>query len=310
MKVVFMGTPEIAVPTLEKLIENNIEVPLALCQPDKPKGRGKKVLPPPVKEAALKHNIEVYQPQSLKNNDEALEKLKEIEPDFLVVVAYGKILPVEVLDIPKKAPINVHFSLLPKYRGAAPVNWAIINGEEKTGVTTMIMAEGLDTGDMLLKLETEIGKKTTVDLSNELSYSGAELLIKTLNDFDNITPVKQNDEEASYAPLMKKSDGIIDWSKPAVEIERKIRGFNPWPTAFTYLQGKTLKIYNSEVVKSSKSIDYGTIFDVNKKSFSVKCGDDALKILELQLEGKKKMNTASFLSGVKLKDGEILGEHK
>jgi methionyl-tRNA formyltransferase len=308
MKVVFMGTPEIAVPTLEKLVENKIEVPLVLCQPDKPKGRGKKVLPPPVKETALKHNIEVYQPSSLKNNEEAFNKINAIQPDFLVVVAYGKILPLEILNIPKKAPINVHFSLLPKYRGAAPVNWAIINGEEKTGVTTMIMAEGLDTGDMLLKLETEIGKKTTIDLAEELSHSGADLLIKTLNEFDNITPEKQNDEESSYAPLMKKTDGLIDWTKSADEIERRIRGFNPWPTAFTYLQDKTLKIYKAEVVENKKQVDCGQIFGISKKSFLVKCGENALKILELQLEGKKKMETHSFLSGFDLKDGEILGE--
>ena len=308
MKVVFMGTPEIAVPTLEKLIENKIEVPLVLCQPDKPKGRGKKVLPPPVKETAEKYDIEVYQPVSLKNNDEAYNKIKSINPDFLVVVAYGKILPKNVLDIPKYAPINVHFSLLPKYRGAAPVNWAIINGEKITGVTTMIMAEGLDTGDILLKLETEIGNKTTVDLSKELSFSGADLLIKTLENFNNIKPEKQNDEESSYAPLMKKTDGIIDWSKSADEIERKIRGFNPWPTAFTYLNEKTLKIYNAEVVLSNKNIKNGEIFDITKKNFSVKCGKDALKIKELQLEGKKKMEVVSFLSGYELKNGDILGE--
>lgn len=310
MKVVFMGTPEIAVPTLKMLVDKGIEVPLVLCQSDKPAGRGKKLQAPPVKEAALEMGIEVFQPKSLRNNPEAVEKITEHNPDFLVVVAYGKILPLEVLEIPKKAPINVHFSLLPKYRGAAPVNWAIINGESVTGVTTMIMAEGLDTGDMLLKLETPVEKKTTVDIAEELSVTGAELLVDTLNTFDTIEPEVQNDEDSTYAPLMAKTDGLIDWTKSANEIERIIRGFNPWPTAFTKLNDKTLKLYQANVIDSSKDVEAGTIFDVTKKSFSIKCGTDALQIVELQLEGKRKMDVASFLSGVKLAEGEVLGREE
>ncbi len=307
MKVIFMGTPEIAVPTLKKLVENNFEIPLVMCQPDKPKGRGKKMLPPPVKVAAEELGIDVYQPLSLKNNKEAVEKLKSLEPDFFVVVAYGKILPPEILEIPKKAPVNVHFSLLPKYRGAAPVNWAIINGEKETGVTTMVMAEGLDTGDMLLKSITPIDKKSTLELSEELSETGAELLIETLNNFDNIVPEKQNDDESSYAPLMKKEDGLIDWAQDADIIERKIRGFNPWPSAFTILNGKKIKIFKADVIKSNSNKLPGSIAHLTKKSLFVKCGKNELSILELQPEGKKKMDIISFLSGTKLTGNEILG---
>ena len=307
MKVIFMGTPEIAVPTLKKLVENNFEVSLVICQPDKPKGRGKKMLPPPVKVAAEELGIDVYQPLSLKNNKEAVEKLKSLEPDFFVVVAYGKILPPEILEIPKKAPVNVHFSLLPKYRGAAPVNWAIINGEKETGVTTMVMAEGLDTGDMLLKSITPIDKKSTLELSEELSETGAELLIETLNNFDNIVPEKQNDDESSYAPLMKKEDGLIDWAQDADIIERKIRGFNPWPSTFTILNGKKIKIFKADVIKSNSNKLPGSIAHLTKKSLFVKCGKNELSILELQPEGKKKMDIISFLSGTKLTGNEILG---
>ncbi len=223
------------------------------------------------------------------------------------MVAYGKILPPEILEIPKKAPVNVHFSLLPKYRGAAPVNWAIINGEKETGVTTMVMAEGLDTGDMLLKSITPIDKKSTLELSEELSETGAELLIETLNNFDNIVPEKQNDDESSYAPLMKKEDGLIDWAQDADIIERKIRGFNPWPSAFTILNGKKIKIFKADVIKSNSNKLPGSIAHLTKKSLFVKCGKNELSILELQPEGKKKMDIISFLSGTKLTGNEILG---
>ncbi|BAI81445.1 methionyl-tRNA formyltransferase [Deferribacter desulfuricans SSM1] len=309
MNVVFMGTPEIAVPTLKELIDNDINVSLVVCQPDKPKGRGKKLTPPPVKEFALQHNLEVYQPDKIKNNQEAYDKIKFCNPDFLVVVAYGKILPKEILDVPKKGPINVHFSLLPKYRGAAPVNWAIINGEEKTGVTTMLMDTGLDTGDILLKEETFVDKKTAPELLDELSITGAKLLIKTLTNFDDITPIKQDDEQATYAPILKKEDGIINFDEDATIIERKIRGLQPWPSAYTYLNGKILKIFEADVVKDNTEVEPGTIFDITKKNFKVKCKSDALVIKELQFEGKKRMNTAAFLSGYKLENGLKLGKN-
>jgi len=303
MNVVFMGTPEIAVPTLKALLDNNINVSLVVCQPDKPKGRGKKLAPPPVKEFALENKLEVYQPEKIKNNPEVYEKIKSYNPDFLVVVAYGKILPKEILEIPKKAPINVHFSLLPKYRGAAPVNWAIINGEEITGVTTMFMDTGLDTGDILLKEETKIDKKTALELLNELSVVGANLLIKTIKQFDSITPTKQNDEEATYAPILKKEDGLLDFNEDAVIIERKIRGLQPWPTAYTYLNNKMLKIFNADVVENNSNLEPGTIFDVTKKSFKIKCKNNALLIKELQFEGKKRMEASAFLAGYKLENG-------
>lgn len=300
MKVVFMGTPQMAVPTLRELVENNIDVALVITQTDKPKGRGGKMQAPPVKEYALEKGIEVLQPVSLKNNEEVLEKLKSIAPDFLVVAAYGKILPQAVLDVPKYAPVNVHFSLLPKYRGAAPVNWAVINGEKETGVATMLMDAGLDTGDILLVEKTPIEKKTALDIAEELSETGAKLLIKTLNEFGGITPLKQNDDEMTYAPMMKKEDGQIDWSKPASEIECMIRGFVPWPTAYSSLNGKTVKLFAAEAVKAPEGLAKGAVYDVTKKSFSVKCGEGGLKVTELQPEGKKRMPAASYLAGAKL----------
>ncbi|PLX67034.1 MAG: methionyl-tRNA formyltransferase [Denitrovibrio sp.] len=304
MKVVFMGTPEMAVPTLRELIENDIEVTLVITQTDKPKGRGKQMQAPPVKEFALEHGIEVVQPKSLKNNDEILEQLKAAEPDFLVVAAFGKILPQAVLDVPKFAPVNVHFSLLPKYRGAAPVNWAVINGEKETGVATMLMDAGLDTGDILLVEKTPIEKKTALDIAEELSETGAKLLIKTLKEFDSITPIKQKESDMTYAPMMKKEDGKIDWIKSAVTIECMIRGFVPWPTAYTSLGGKTVKLFKVEIVKAPEDLDAGMVFDITKKSFSIKCGNGGLKVLELQPEGKKRMPVASFLAGTKLTGDE------
>lgn len=304
MKVVFMGTPEMAVPTLRELVENNIEVALVVTQTDKPKGRGNQVQAPPVKEFALEKGIPVIQPQSLRNNNEVLEQLKRVAPDFLVVAAYGKILPQAVLDVPKYAPVNVHFSLLPKYRGAAPVNWAVINGEKETGVATMLMDAGLDTGDILLVEKTPIDKKTAEDIALELSETGAKLLIKTLNEFQSITPVKQNEAEMTYAPMMKKEDGLIDWSKPAAVIECMIRGFVPWPCAYTTLAGKTMKLFQAEVVNAPDNMENGCIFDVTKKSFSVKCGEGGLRILELQPEGKKRMPAASYLAGAKMNGDE------
>jgi len=304
MKVVFMGTPEMAVPTLRELVENNIEVALVITQTDKPKGRGKQMQAPPVKEYALEKGIEVIQPQSLKNNEEVLEQLKAIAPDFFVVAAYGKILPQAVLDVPKYAPVNVHFSLLPKYRGAAPVNWAIINGEKETGVATMLMDAGLDTGDILLVEKTPIEKKTAVDVAEELSETGAKLLIKTLNDFENITPIKQNEAEMTYAPMMKKDDGLVDWSKSAESIECMIRGFQPWPAVYSRLNSKTVKLFAADVVNAPEGAQTGEVYDVTKKSFSIKCGEGGLKIKELQPEGKKRMPVGSFLAGAQLKGGE------
>lgn len=306
-KIVFMGTPEIAVPSLKTLVENGFDIPLVITQPDKPKGRGQAVQFPPVKEYALTVGLDVYQPEKIKNNTEVMEKLKSISPDFFAVVAYGKILPQNVLDIPKIAPVNVHFSLLPKYRGPAPVNWAIMNGEEETGVDTMLMDAGMDTGDILLTAKIPILKKNAGELADELAVTGAELLIKTLNEFENITPVKQDNDKATKAPMMNKDMGLIDWSQDAYKIERMIRAFTPWPAGYSMLDSKKVKIFRSDVVESNHNAAAGTVINIEKDSITVACGNNALKILELQLEGKKRMDTKSFLTGYKLEKGSLLG---
>ena len=306
-KIVFMGTPEIAVPSLKALVENGFDIPLVITQPDKPKGRGQAVQFPPVKEYALSAGLNVYQPEKIKNNTEVMEKLKNISPDFFAVVAYGKILPQDILDIPKKAPVNVHFSLLPKYRGPAPVNWAIMNGEEETGVDTMLMDAGMDTGDILLTDKTLILKKNAGELADELAITGAELLIKTLNEFENITPVKQDDSLATKAPMMNKEMGLINWADDAVNIERMIRAFTPWPASYTLLDNKKVKIFKSDVVEINHSSNPGTIIDIDKETFTIACGKNALKIFELQIEGKKRMDTKSFLAGFKLEKGKLFG---
>lgn len=306
-KIVFMGTPEIAVPSLKALVENGFDIPLVITQPDKPKGRGQAMQYPPVKEYALTAGLEVYQPEKIKNNTEVMEKLKSISPDFFAVVAYGKMLPQEVLDIPKIAPVNVHFSLLPKYRGPAPVNWAIMNGEEETGVDTMLMDAGMDTGDILLTAKTPILKKNAGELADELAVTGANLLIKTLNEFENITPAKQDSDKATKAPMMNKEMGLINWSQDASQIERMIRAFTPWPASYSILDSKKVKIFKSDVIDINHNAAAGTVIDIEKESFTIACGNNALKIFELQLEGKKRMDTKSFLAGCKLEKGSIFG---
>lgn len=306
-KIIFMGTPEIAVPSLKALVENGFDIPLVITQPDKPKGRGQAVQYPPVKEYALTAGLEVYQPEKIKNNTEVMEKLKSISPDFFAVAAYGKILPQEVLDIPKIAPVNVHFSLLPKYRGPAPVNWAIMNGEEETGACTMLMDAGMDTGDILLTAKTPILKKNAGELADELAVTGAELLIKTLNEFESIIPIKQDNDKATKAPMMNKEMGLINWSQDAFQIERMIRAFTPWPASYSMLDNKKIKIFKSDVAEINHNAAAGTIIDVDKDSITVACGNNALKIFELQLEGKKRMDTKSFLAGYKLEKGSLLG---
>ena len=303
MKIIFMGTPEIAVPCLDALVKKGWEVPLVITQPDRPKGRGNQMQPTPVKEYAVKAGLQVYQPERLKNNPEALEMLKSLQPDFFAVAAYGRILPQEILDVPKFAPVNVHFSLLPKYRGAAPVNWAIVNGDETTGVSTMLMDAGMDTGDILLRKETPVERKNAAELAQELSVSGAELLIKTLENFDIITPLKQNEQESTLAPIMKKDDGVIDWSKSADEIERAIRGFYPWPAVYSYLDGRSVKFFAAEVDDSAPELSVGTVYAVGKDYFSVSTGRAGLKVKELQFEGKKRMDVKSFLAGSRIETG-------
>lgn len=306
-KIIFMGTPEIAVPSLKLLVEKGYDIPLVITQPDKPKGRGQTMQFPPVKEYAVSVGLNVYQPEKIKNNPEVIEKIKEINPDFFAVVAYGKILPQEVLDLPTIAPVNVHFSLLPKYRGPAPVNWAIMNGEEESGVNTMFMDVGMDTGDILLTEKTPILKKNAGELADELSITGAKLLVKTFEEFDNITPIKQNHDDATKAPMMNKEMGLINWSNDAIQIERMIRAFTPWPASYSMLEGKKVKIFSSEVESIIHNSKPGTILNIDKDSFTVACGKNALKIQELQLEGKKRMDSKSFLAGYKLEKDLLLG---
>lgn len=310
MKIVFMGTPLAAVPTLEQILEDGHEVVAVWTQPDRPSGRGKKLTAPPIKEFALENNLEVFQPSKIKTN-ESIELFKSHNAKVVVVVAYGRILPKSFLQAFPKGAINVHFSLLPKYRGAAPVNWAIVNGETKTGITTMKMDEGLDTGDILLQGETEIAEdENAIDLMARLSFEGAFLLSETLKKLDEIEPKKQKDSDASYAPMLVKEEGIIDWSADAETVNNHIRGFQPFPTSYTFYQSKKITIWKAEVWKTKSGIDesYGKILDAGKKDLFINCGEGTvLKINELQIQGKRRMKTADFLNGVKLEAGEFLG---
>jgi len=307
MKTVFMGTPDFAVPSLEKLIEQGCEISAVFTQPDKPKGRGYKLLPPPVKECAEKHGIPVYQPVSMRDG-EALEILKGISPDIIIVAAYGKILPIEILNLPKYGCVNIHASLLPAYRGAAPIQWAVLNGEKKSGVTIMQMEEGLDTGDMLAVAETEIGEnETTGELFDRLAALGAELLAETLPKLEKgeVAPKKQGDE-FTYAPMIKKDICPVDFELSAWEVHNKIRGLSPYPAALTTLAGKRLKLFGSKI-GGKVSGKAGEIVSLNP--FTVACGDGGSVILtELQLEGGKRMDTETFLRGKKVEIGTLLGE--
>ncbi len=308
MRVLFMGTPEFAVPTLEALIQEH-EVIGVYTQPDKPKGRGKAMAYPPVKEKALEHNLPVYQPVKVREASVVAE-IEAMNPDAIVVVAFGQILPESILNIPKYGCINVHASLLPKYRGAAPMQWAIIDGEEETGITTMYMAKGLDTGDMILKATTPIGPKETGEtLHDRMSVMGGPLILETLKQIEAGTAprIKQDDSLSCYASMLDKELGCIDWNKDAASIERLIRGLNSWPSAYTFWNGKTLKIWDSEVVESSCEGENGTVIAKDKISFTVKCGENALKILEVQLQGKKRMATQAFLVGNQVDTGMRLG---
>lgn len=311
MNIVFMGTPDFAVPCLKALIDSNENVQAVFTQPDKPKGRGYKLTPPPVKELALTYNIPVYQPVSLKNGEDAemtMKVLNELSPDLIIVVAYGKILPKAILDLPKFC-INVHASLLPKYRGAGPIQWSVLNGEKITGVTTMLMAEGLDTGDMLISSSVEIGENETAsELHDRLSELGAKVLLDTINAVkDNtLTPIKQDDSLSNYAPMLTKDMCAIDFSKPAQEVHNHIRGLSSFPGAMTMLNGKRLKVYKSVCLHDLcvNSIA-GTV--VNADDFTVVCGDGkCVRFVEIQAEGSKRMSTADYLRGKAIEKGIIL----
>lgn len=312
MKIVFMGTPDFAVPALQALAAAGHEVLLAITQPDKKKGRGKAVQYPPVKEAALALGIPVLQPVRIRE-EEWIRRLQEYKPDLGVVSAFGQILPKEILEWPRLGCINIHASLLPKYRGAAPIQQCIIDGEQRSGVTIMQMDEGLDTGAMLAKTEVLLDEEETGgSLHDKLSAAGARLLIDTLPALEagTVAAVPQEDEKSTYAGMLKKEMGNIDWTRPAVEIERLIRGLNPWPSAYTSFRGKTLKLWRAKVVEmdESKAVSAGEVLAVTKQALVIATGSGALSILELQLEGKKRMDIESFLRGYPVSVGEQL-EH-
>lgn len=310
MKVLFMGTPDFALGCLLALIENKYDVCGVFTQPDKPKGRGYELSASPVKQMALEKNIPVFQPSTLKNG-EAFEIIKELNPDIIVVVAYGKILPKDILDFPKFGCINIHASLLPKLRGAAPINFAIINGDKKTGVTSMYMNEGLDTGDMLLKEEVEINDDQTAgELFEVLSVLGARVLIKTLEKIKDNTITRQPQDEsmATYASIIDKKLGKIDFNKSALQVHNLIRGTNPWPGAFASLNGKTMKVLKSKIKNEIKEAPPGeVIFADTKNGLVISCGEGAIIIQQLQFEGKKRMEATEFLKGNKIEIGTILG---
>ena len=309
MKVIFMGTPDFSVGTLEALVEAGHEVVLAVTQPDKPKGRGKEMQFTPVKECAMKYDIPVYQPRKVRE-PECIEQLRNYQADIMVVVAFGQILPKEILEMCPYGCVNVHASLLPKYRGAAPIQWAIIDGEKVTGVTTMQMDEGLDTGDMLLKTEIPIeADETGGGLHDKLAAAGATLCVQTLKALEErtVVPIPQGETTTSYAKMLDKQLGNIDWSKPGAHIERLIRGLSPWPSAYTDWNGKVMKIWSAQVAKEVTGQKPGTIVKVEKEAFYVQTGDGLLKICELQIPGKKRMDAGAFLRGYQVKEGEMLG---
>lgn len=312
MRVVFMGTPDFSVGTLRELVKAGHEVVGVVSQPDKPKGRGKSLMPTPVKEAALELGLPVYQPKKVRD-PEFLEVLRELAPEVIVVVAFGQIIPQSILELPPYGCINVHASLLPKYRGAAPIQWAVIDGEPESGVTIMKMDTGLDTGDMITKVVVPIEKdETGGSLFDKLSEAGAKLLVDTLPSLVDGTAVYEKQPEESptpYAAMIQKQLGNIDWKRPAVEIERLIRGLNPWPSAFTKLNGKTLKIWSAQVLNESEkdaAAVPGTILSADAQGLCVKTGQGVLNITELQLEGKKRMDTPAFLRGYAVKPQSVL----
>ena len=310
-----MGTPDFAVGTLKELIDNQYDVVAVVTQPDKPKGRSKELVFSPVKEEAVKNNIQVLQPERAR--DEAfVEELRTYNADVIVVVAFGQLLPASIINMPGYGCINVHASLLPKYRGASPIQWAVIDGCEYSGVTTMKMDEGLDTGDILMVEKVKLdAKETGGSLFDRLSDVGAHLLVKTLEGLEagTITPVKQDDSESTYVKMLHKSFGKMDFNKSAAELERLIRGLNPWPSAFTYIDGKMLKIWDADVADNisevqTEEVKPGQVVTVGKNTFTIACGQGYLVVNEVQLEGKKRMDSGSFLRGNQLETGVMLGE--
>ena len=309
MRIVFMGTPESAVPSLQRLLDDGHEIVAVWTQPDKPAGRGKKLHQSAIKELASQHNLTIHQPTKIKT-PEAKDLFASHNADAAVVVAYGKILPPEFLNAYPHGCINVHFSLLPKYRGAAPVNWALVNGETETGVTTMRIVEELDAGPILLQSSGNIGEyETAPELLTRLADMGAEVLSETLRNLDAIEPKPQRDEDATFAPMLKREDGLIDWSMDAFAIERRVRGFQSWPNAYTALNSRRLIIWRATPEQIELSITYGQVVEARSDRLVVSCGHSTLlRIAELQPEGGRRMSARDFINGKYVKDGVVLGK--
>ncbi len=308
MRLAFLGTPAFAVPTLERLVERGHRVLVAVTQPDRPKGRGQALAQSPVKEAALRLGVPVYQPERVKR-PESVDHLRALAPEAMVVVGYGQIIPQSILDIPPLGILNVHASLLPKYRGAGPVQWAVVNGETVTGVTIMRIDAGLDTGPMLLKAETAIGAdETAIDLGRRLSIIGADLLVEALHGLADARIVlqPQDNSQATYAPMLKKEDGRIDWSRSAVQIHNQVRGMQPWPGAYSSFRGAALHVWRAQPTEAGTGHPPGAL--VRIKPPAVACGAGALELIEVQMEGRKRMPAADFANGQRLLENEILGE--
>ena len=306
MRVVYMGTPDFAVPALVRLREEGYEIPYVVTQPDAVRNRGKKISFSPVKEKALELGIEVLQPEKIKKNEEFLEKIRDAAPDVIVVAAYGKLLPESILNLPPKGCVNIHGSLLPRHRGASPIQASIAAGDEETGVTIMYMEKGLDTGNMIAKASTPIDRKTGSQLHDELAVMGAELLVDTLPKLDEITAEEQDDSLSTYAPMITKQDGHIDFESSPVTVERKIRAYDPWPGSFAYIGDKMYKIWKAEAVSEKTIEEGGTVLREGKDYLDIACGGEILRITEIQAPGKKRVSTGEFLRGNTIEIGTVL----
>lgn len=307
MKIIFMGTPDFAAASLEALIASRHEIQAVVTQPDKPKGRKGELTPSPVKVIAKREGIKVYQPLKVRD-EEFVKTLRAYNPDVMVVVAFGQIIPLSILKMPKYGCVNIHGSLLPKYRGAAPIQWAVLDGEKETGITTILMDEGIDTGDILLKKTIKIDTdETSGSLFDKLMALGAKTILETLDELEkgSLTPTKQGESPTAYAKMLTKAMGLIDFTRPAKELDCFVRGMDPWPSAYTLLAGKTLKLWKVRAVEESGKA--GSVIDIDKESFTVACGEGAIEVLEVQLEGKKRMSAGDFLKGSTLNIGQELG---
>ena len=307
MKIIFMGTPDFAAASLEALIASRHEIQAVVTQPDKPKGRKGELTPPPVKVIAKREGIKVYQPLKVRD-EEFVKTLRAYNPDVMVVVAFGQIIPLSILQMPKYGCVNIHGSLLPKYRGAAPIQWAVLDGEKETGITTILMDEGIDTGDILLKKTIKIdADETSGSLFDKLMALGAKTILETLDELEkgNLTPTKQGESPTAYAKMLTKAMGLIDFTKPAKELDCFVRGMDPWPSAYTLLAGKTLKLWKVRAVERGGKA--GSVIGIDKESFTIACGEGAIEVLEVQLEGKKRMSAGDFLKGSTLNIGQELG---